>query len=236
VPSYAGIVSYLGSQAYLQIKGILMAQDDIYLASFHFENPSGASSFRLYYQEDAVRSGVGTDTQVLANTLDDRLTTEITDMIADDFLFTAIVVHKISGDKEAKWRTDIVAQAGQRVGPSLPSNNCVLIGLSQGLFAAKHNGRIFIPGLAEGDSVVGNLLTAYQTGPLQAFVDAIADQLAEESAGTGRWNLGVINTLILNASPPIKDWQSAFSQVITVNGSPIIAGQKRRQTKVRGAA
>lgn len=213
-----------------------MAADDIYLASFHFENPSGASSFRLFYQEEAVRSGVGTDTQVLSTTLDDKLTLVLRNLIAIEFLFTAIVVHKVSGDKEAKFRTDIATQIGTRPNPALPANNCVLIGLSQGLFSAKHNGRIFIPGTAEVDTNVGNLTTAFQVGPLQAFVDAIAVQLEEESAGTGRWNLGVINTNILNSSPPIKDWQAAFSQVITVNGSPIVAGQKRRQTKVRGAA
>jgi hypothetical protein len=213
-----------------------MAQDDIYQASFHFENPSGASSFRLYYQEDAVRSGIGTDTQVLSTTLDDALTLLIRGMIADDFLFTAIVVHKVSGAMEAKFRTDITTQVGLRVGPSLPANNCILIALSQGLFASRHNGRIFIPGPAEGDTLIGNLTAAFQTGPLQDFVDEITTQLAEESGGTGRWNLGVINNNVLDSSPPIKDWQSAFSQVINVAGSPIIAGQKRRQTKVRGAA
>lgn len=213
-----------------------MAQDDIYLASFHFENPSGASSFRLYYQEDAVRSGIGTDTQVLSTTLDDKLTGVIRDLMATDFLFTAIVVHKVSGAKEAKFRTDITTQAGTRLAPSLPANNCILVGLSQGLFGAKHNGRIFIPGLAEDDTSIGNLTAAFASFQLQSFVTAIAAQLEEESGGTGRWNLGVINRLILNGSPPIKDWQSAFSAVISASGSPIIAGQKRRQTKVRGAA
>lgn len=213
-----------------------MAQDDIYQASFHFENPSGASSFRLYYQEEAVRSGIGTDTQVLSTTLDDKLTALIRNMMALEFLITAIVVHKVSGDKEAKFRTDITTQTGGRANPALPSNNCILIGLSQGLYPARHNGRIFIPGLSEDDTEVGNLVPAFQTGPLQNFVDELAIQLVEESAGTGRWNLGVINTSVLNASPPIKDWQTAFSAVISVSGSPIIAGQKRRQTKVRGAS
>lgn len=213
-----------------------MAADDIYQASFHYEAPSGAASFRLYYQEDAVRSGIGTDTQVLSTTLDDKLSTEIRDCLSDDWLFTAIVVHKVSGTKEAKFRTDITVQAGTRVGPSLPANNSILIALSQGLFAARHNGRIFLPGLAEGDTLVGNLTSAFRGFQLQSLVDALTIQLVEESAGTGRWNLGVINNLILDSSPPIKDWQSAFSAVISIAGSPIIAGQKRRQTKVKGAA
>lgn len=213
-----------------------MAADDIYQVSCHFENPSGASSFRVYYQEEVVRSGIGTDTQVLTTTFEDKLALLIRSLIADDFLFTAIVAHKVSGDKEAKFRTDVAAQVGLRTGPSLPSNNCILIGLSQGLFSARHNGRIFIPGPAEGDTLVGNFTLAFQSGPLQAFINELIIQLAETSGGTGRWNLGVINTEVLNGSPPIKDWQTAFSQVISVNASPIVAGQKRRQTKVRGAA
>ena len=213
-----------------------MAAEDIYQVSAHFENPSGASSFRLYYQEEVVRSGIGTDTQVLSTTFDDKLTPAIRGMLSDDFDYVSIVVHKVSGTKEAKFRTDIVTKAGLRTGPALPANNCILIGLSQGLFPARHNGRIFIPGPAEGDTLIGNLTDAFQTGPLQAFVNALAPQLEEESAGTGRWDLGVINNEVLNSSPPIKDWQGAFSQVISVSGSPIIAGQKRRTTKVRGAA
>lgn len=213
-----------------------MSQDDIYQASFHFENPSGASSFRLFYQEDAVRSGIGTDTQVLSTTLEDKLSSAIRNLMAVEFLFTAIIVHKVSGDMEAKFRTDIAVQFGGRPTPPLPANNCILVALSQGLFSARHNGRIFIPGPSETDTLVGNLTAAFQTGPLQTFVDAISVQLEEESGGTGRWDLGVINTEVLNGSPPIKDWQTAFSKVINVAGSPIIAGQKRRQTKVRGAA
>lgn len=213
-----------------------MAADDIYQVSFHFENPSGASSFRLYYQEEVVRSGVGTDTQILAQTIEDKLSLELRGVMSDDYNFTAIVASKVSGDNEAKYVLDVGTTVGLRVGPGLPSNNAILIGLSQGLFPARHNGRIFIPGPAEGDTLVGNLTAAFQSGPLLTLVDALAAQLEEESAGTGRWNLGVINNNVLNSSPPIKDWQTAFSQVINVSGSPIIAGQKRRQTRVRGAA
>jgi hypothetical protein len=213
-----------------------MSQDDIYLISGHYENPSGASSFRLYYQEDAVRSGIGTDTQILAQSFDDKLTLAIRGVLSDDFLYTAIICQKVSGDDEAKFQVDVATQVGLRLGPALPSNNAILIGLSQGLFSAKHNGRMFLPGIPEADTLIGNLTAAFQATPLQAFVDALDVELAEESGGTGRWNLGVINGLILNSSPPIKDWQSAFSQVSSVNASPIIAGQKRRQTKVAGSA
>jgi len=213
-----------------------MSQDDIYQVSGHYETSGGAASFRVYYQEEAVRSGIGTDTQILAQSFDDKLTALIRGVLSVSFNFVSIVCHKVSGDREAKFRVDVPTQVGLRAGISLPTNNAILIGLSQGLFSARHNGRIFLPGVSEDDTLIGNLTSAFQVGPLQALVDELVLQLAEESAGTGRWNLGVINGLILNSSPPIKDWQSAFSQVVSVSGSPIIAGQKRRGTQVIGAA
>lgn len=213
-----------------------MSQDDIYQVSVHYEVSAGASSFRVYYQEDAVRSGIGTDTQVLAQSFEDVFAALLRGVLNASFNLVSIVCHKVSGDKEAKFRVDVATQVGLRPGASLPTNNAILIGLSQGLFPARHNGRMFLPGVSEDDTLIGNLTTAFQAGALQALVDDLAQQLVEESGGTGRWNLGVINGTVLNSSPPIKDWQSAFSAVVSVAGSPIVAGQKRRQTRVRGAA
>lgn len=213
-----------------------MAADDIYEVSVHFENPSGNASFRLYYQEAIIRSGIGTDTQILAQSWDTALTPSLRAAISDDWLMSAIVCRKVDPVPEAKFRVDLPAQAGLRTGPGLPANNCLLIGLSQTLFSAKSNGRIFVPGIAEGDTTVGNLTAAYQTGPLLTLVNDLAQQLVEESAGTGRWDLGVVSAKIRDAALPAKDWPGAFSPVGTVTGSPIIATQRRRATKVIGAA
>lgn len=213
-----------------------MAADDIYELSAHFENPSGHASFRLYYQENVLRSGIGTDTQILAQSWDAAITPSLRAAISDDWLFTAIIARKVDVIPEAKFRVDLAAQAGLRLGPGLPANNCVLIGLSQTLFAQKSNGRVFLPGVAEGDTIVGNLSAAYQTGPLQTLVSALALELVEESAGTGRWSLGVVSAKVRDLALPFKDWQGAFSPVGGVSGSPIVATQRRRATKVKGTS
>jgi len=213
-----------------------MATEDIYQVQGNFENPSGASSFTLFYEESAVRSGVGTDNSVLARSWDDAISPAIRDVIADDWLFSSVVVRKMVANPVPKFRLDLATQIGTRTGPSLPANNALLIQLQQGLFPSSSNGRIFIPGVAEGDTDVGNLTAAFTTAAVQPLVDALAAELVEDSGGTGRWKLGVISAKVLNAALPFKDWAGAFSEVFGVGGSPIIATQRRRQTRVIGAA
>ncbi|GAI67285.1 unnamed protein product, partial [marine sediment metagenome] len=135
-----------------------------------------------------------------------------------------------------KWRADIATQIGDRSGTPLPANNALLIRLEQGLFPPKSNGRIFIPGISEDDTSVGNITAAFTTTAVIPLLDGLVAQLEEESGGDGRWDLGVISTLVLDAAPPFKDWDAAFSQVFGVSASPIIATQRRRQTRVVGEA
>lgn len=213
-----------------------MAVEDIYEVKAHFQNPSSASSIRLYYEEAAVKSGVGTDNRVLAQSWSTALGPLFRDVIANDWFMSSVVVRRMVIQPLPKWRQDEAVQVGDRVGPALPANNAILMQLQQGLFPASSNGRIFIPGLAEGDTLVGNLTAAFMSGPLAALSAGMVAQLAEESAGTGRWDLGVISVKVLDAAPPAKDWQGAFSAVFGVGASPIVATQRRRQTKVIGAS
>lgn len=213
-----------------------MAADEIYEVKLHFENPSGSSSCRLFYQETIIRSGIGTDTQILAQSWDTALSALLRDVIADDFEFPSITCRKMDGDLEAKFRLDRAAPAGLRPGPALPSNNALLLGLYQGLFPARSNGRMFIPGIAEGDTLIGNLTSAFASTQVTALINGLVAQLDEESGGTGRWDLGVISTKVLDAAPPFKDWAGAFSPVSSVAFNPIVATQRRRQTRVVGAA
>lgn len=212
-----------------------MALDDIYQVKLNYENPTGSSSNRLYYREVIARSGIGTDTQVLAQSWDDQLSADLRGVVSDDFHVSSISVSKVTGTLEPKFRLDLPATAGLRPGPALPANNALLLGLHQSLFAARHNGSMFIPGVPEADTLTSVITAAFAAGQVTTLITALTAQLSEESGGTGRYDLGVINGLILNASPPIKDWHNAFSPVSTVSFNPIIADQKKRQTRAIGA-
>jgi len=211
-----------------------MAADDIYKVDVHLEAPSGAASFGLYYEETVGRDQGSSDTFQLADTFDTNVSPKIIAMLSSDWKFPSIEVNKMVLDPVAKSRIDNTIQVGTEAGPSLPANNCILIGLGQGLFGPKSNGRLFIPGVAEGVTAVGVLTQAFLDGAVLDFTTAIFAELQELSGGTGRWKLGVISAKVRDLALPAKDWEGAFSTVTSVSRNPIIATQRRRQTKVRG--
>jgi hypothetical protein len=212
-----------------------MAADDIYLAEFHFEGPTSASSFGIHYQETTGHDASVPGTRILAESLDADLTAAIRGVLANDWSFASITVRAKNHQTESIAREDITTGVGLRAGPSLPANMAWLCKQSQSLFGPKHNGRVYIPGLAEGDSTIGVLTNAFATGAAATLSTAIGANIAQISAGSGVWEPGIINRLVLDAAPPAKDWEGAFSPVATTNPWTIISSQRRRATRVVGA-
>ena len=211
-----------------------MAVGDIYRLDAYLEAPSGPASFGLYYKEAAIRSGVERDTDSVAQAWDAANGANLLAILSNDWKSPSIIVRKVFGDPVPMARNDNGVQIGGVVGPSLPANNAMLVGFHQSLFAASSDGRIFIPGVAEPQTTVGVLNAAFLGGALKTFTDQLITQLAEISAGTGRWDLGVISAKIRDLVPPAKDWAGAFAPVVSITRNPIIATQRRRQTRVRG--
>lgn len=213
-----------------------MAIGDIYYVQAHFEAPTSGASFGLYYRETALFDQGALGTDQIAKSWENAFAILLRDVLSDDWNFTAITAEKRIVNAEPKRRVDQAVQAGSRSGPALPANNAIHMELLQGTFSARSNGRIFIPGIAESDTDVGVLVTAFVTTQLAALRDALTQLLTEESGGSGRWELGVISTKVLNAAPPAKDWAGAFAPVIGAVGHPIIATQRRRETRAIGAS
>jgi hypothetical protein len=115
-----------------------------------------------------------------------------------------------------------------------------MIKATQTLFGPKHNGRIYIPGLAESDTTIGVLTNAFATTQAAALAAALATPIAQVSAGTGIWTPGIINRTVLELPRETEpddplDWQGAFSPIATLNAWTIISSQRRRATRVIGA-
>lgn len=211
-----------------------MAADDIYHLQVNLEAPSGYASFGMYYEEVVANDFVGTDTQAVAESWDAVAASPLIDILSDDWKYPSLTVRKMVLNPTEMYRLDNSIQVGTVTGPALPANNAMLLGLRQSLNPPKSDGRLFIPGVAEGVTNAGVLTAAFQTGLFLTFASAIAQQLQQVSAGSGRWNLGVISAKIRDAAPPAKDWEGAFSAVTSITANPIIATQRRRQTRVRG--
>jgi hypothetical protein len=212
-----------------------MAADDITLAEFHFEGPTSAASFGIHYQETTGHDASVTGTKILAESLDAVLTAAINGVLSDDWSFASITVRVKNATDQAIARHDVGSGTGDRTGPSLPANMAWLIKQSQALFSPKHNGRIYIPGIAEGDTLIGVLTNAFATGPAATLSTALGAPIPQTSAGSGIWEPGIINRLVLDAAPPAKDWDAAFSPVATTNPWTIISSQRRRTTRVVGS-
>lgn len=211
-----------------------MAEDNIYHVRVHFEGPSQPASIGIYYQEVGLSTAVVGGTQSLAESFDLAMTGRYIGLLSEEWQLSGYEVARMDGDPIAKHLHSMQGRPGQRNGSSLPANNCLLIQLFQVSFPKTSNGRQFIPGLAEGDTDVGRITQAFADTQVSSYTTRIAQSVSETN-GTGHWLPGVISAKVRDAAPGFKDWEGAFSQVVGALGWPVIARQRRRQTKVRGA-
>jgi len=209
--------------------------DDIFSAQFHFEDPSGASSTRLFLQQTADNTSGVLDCRILSEALENILQPLITAYLSSDFWFTGVTVRKhYDGPAPVSLET-ADPQPGLNAGPGLPSNSCMNMELGQSTFAVRSNGRMYWPGIPEAQTNVGVMEVAYQSGPCIALANRLLLPFAALT-DTGIWSVGVISQKVLNAAPPAKDWAGAFAFLTSVSVNPILAVQRRRTTKVIGAA
>lgn len=208
--------------------------DDIFRATFHFEDPSGHSSTSCYFQQTADNSSTIRDCIELADALEDELDSLIGDVLSDDFWFTSVEVNKVYDEPEPRWISTALPQAGVQLGPGLPSNCCVLVTIFQSTHGNRGNGRMFWPGVPEAQSNMGTIDATFQSTQWAALCSRLQLPFSAIS-DTGEWSLGVISQKILNLTPPLKDWPGAFAFATGVAPQPIIAIQRRRTTRVVGA-
>lgn len=218
-----------------------MALNDIYRVTVHYELPTSAASWSLYYKETVDATGGDIGTQILAEAFDTVLATPILNMLANDCQQPAIVCERVFGVEEAKFIVNHTVQVGTRGSEALPNNASLNVGLSQSTFSRKSNGRIRIPGIGEVDTDTDVVSGVFNVGPYKAFTDALALVIPELSAGAGRFTLGVISAkvrdLTWDPGPPpagFKDWANAFAVVTSVVGNTIIGIMRKRQSKVFG--
>lgn len=213
-----------------------MPINDIYVVQANMACPKSAASFRLYFRESVGFDDTTFGTNAVTRAVQARLSFALASMMSVDYRIASFEGRKVFPNREPRWTVDVIVGAGTRVGPGLPANNAAVLGLGQNTFSNRSNGRIFIPGIAEGDSNTGVLSSAFILGVFGLFRDAVVGTYEELSPGSGEWIPGVISRKILNANPPFRDWAGAFAPI--VNGIPqaIIGTQRRRTTPIRGAA
>jgi len=210
-----------------------MAQDDIYRIRVHYQGPTMAASISLYYQEDALSTAGNDPVASLAFSFFFSKITSFQNVLNNDWRLTAIRARRLTGERLAPDLQSLLDITGNRAGNPLPANNCLLMKLSQSNFPRTSNGRLYLPGLSESDTVTGVLEPAFLNNQVETLGIAITAQLPE-NGGSGSWNSGVISAKVRDSGPGQPDWESAFSPINGAQGNPVIARQVRRTTRVIG--
>lgn len=210
-----------------------MAVDDIYRLQFHYMGISGPASTGLYYKETvlATANGLGNRSLVLSFITTHSLL--VRNVLADDWELSAVQSSKVHDDPDPTAQDAPSPQEGTRLGPALPANNCMLLQLFQTTFPRTSDGRMYFPGIAEGDTTVGKLQQTFIDNEVSSLVSALTSPV-NESGGTGVWTPGVISAKVRDAVPGVKNWLAAFAPITAIQGWPVIARQVRRTTKVFG--
>lgn len=207
--------------------------DDVFSVTVNVGCPDSHAMFTFWYRENLVLTSSPFGTTAIAQAFANRFDGALRAFMSDDFQITSYFARKHFRDPEPRWRERNPIQGGLRPGPGLPANKCLVISLNQGTFSAKSNGRVYIPGIPESETLVGVINSAQQL-LVQNFLDLLILPLPEPTPGTGEWTLGVVSRNILHIPDLPPDWLGSFAPVISVAASPIIYSQKRRTTRIIG--
>lgn len=215
-----------------------MAVGDIYRITQHYELPTSAASWSLYYHETTAGSTGFISTEQLGEAAFAHFGTTIIDMLSGDCSNPSEVCERVFDDGQAKHIIQHAVQIGVLPGPSLPNNNAITVNFAQATLPANHNGSIRLPGIPEAQTNIGNLSQTYFDTELAAFLQKLVTNIVELSAGTGVWEPIIISAQIrdIPVPPTPKDWTGAILPVTAVSASPIIGIMRKRASKVRGRA
>lgn len=139
-----------------------MAVNDLYVATTFCRTAEGVMQFTFGYKQDA--GVVGPDTLRLAsvefalNRLDALMLAISSDVEVDKVAF-----HSVTNFDDIPGYANFNNIEGALGGEAVPNSSSAVLSLKTNAPNAKHNGRIYIPGVVETDQEEGTLKAAVQT-------------------------------------------------------------------------
>ncbi len=139
-----------------------MAVNDLYVCTTFCRTAEGVMQFTFGYKMD---SGViGPDTLRLASL--EFATTRLDVLmlaISSDVEIDKVQFHSITNFVDIPGSVNFNNIEGALAGEAVPNNSCAVLSLKTNAPNAKHNGRIYIPGVVETDQEEGTLKAAVVT-------------------------------------------------------------------------
>ena len=209
-------------------KGIDMAQGDILRAEFCINVARQPAAFTMGYK--IANSGVGnTDNScvALSQLLQNTDIANLHMFLGNDATWEGWRVSFVRGQDPMPpvWR-QIVDSTGQRSSHCIPLVSAMVVRLIQFTLPSKNNGRLYIPGIAEGDTTLSRVTA-------QNVIDGIRDAINDILVVSG--NVGGVDwafdAQILGGS-----LQTGFTEstVERISVQPQLGSQRRRRTREHG--
>lgn len=202
-----------------------MASGDIYSLRYEIGVAGRRTTNTLWYKQISSDPTDSSPTQLL-NSFDFSATAALRAVIADECtLCTYLVTPKSTADPPAQQIFG--GTAGLGGSNVLPSNKAWVLSLLQTTLPARHNGRIYVPGLSQ-ENQDGNVLTpVFRDGAATTFRDAIGPTVDDGDPLNGEYELGVYTIHSVPFNP---------AEVVTSTGrvvKPQVFSQRPRQTRLQ---
>ncbi len=156
-----------------------MAVNDLYVLTVHYKSADAIVQFSMGYRMDSGTYGVSTGLAVCAKFVASYLPNLLL-ALSDECEVDQISFDPVTNVTELGGVANLNNALGLVVGQALPANMAALIHPKTVAPNSKHNGRIYLAGVAEG-SIVAGVFDAPSLALIQTFADDLFVDLVPDS-------------------------------------------------------
>lgn len=205
-----------------------MASGDFYTSVIGLSTPGGCSQISFDWKMLS-----GTMTFSTLGALNAKIVSTKLNLLAlalsDQAEIDSVVTRAITNDIDVPGITNMNLIDGAILSPPLPNNMAAVIKQITNAPNAKHNGRMFIPGIAES-SMDGGTLSAAAVALLDTFAVAMTDQITLTTPEDAVFDPGVISRRENGLQRVDPVFFSAVQYVTSIQ----LRQQRRRTTERKG--
>ena len=173
----------------------------------------------------------GPDNNTLASDCNDAWLTDVlptfADLLSTEITLQCLYCRRVAPAPGVPDTLNFISEAGTRAGDPIPNDSPYVIRQITDALSSKANGRQFISGVSQTDTLAGVLTAAYIAGPLAAYLTQALLDISPPSDLTIDFQPSVICRIVdgLPLDPPVAN------RIIAVSNDTFIKSQRRRRTR-----
>ena len=220
-----------------------MAAGDCYLLQVQLLVDSRKVTLNFHYRQTGGADDINNATD-LTDAFETNVRAALASCLSDNITFQCLYAQRLAGadpnppndpinkpgiPNELQYQNTV---RGTVPGDSLPANHGPVLKLIQTSVDSKHNGRIFVPGVAEGSVIDGQLDPVFVTGVWAALKTALLATIVSTLPAAAQFALVVLSRVVGGVPRPVPV-DNIVTDIITPS---TLKNQRRRTTKKTGFA